>query len=65
MDINLMELIEKLGPWAIIVIPALISAAASILDAMFPQPAEGSLWYYVRKVVSWLAVNIANAKNAR
>ena len=42
-----------------------IVAAASALDATLPQPAPGSHWLIVRKVVSFLAVNVANASNGR
>ncbi len=55
----------SLGPVAAVVIPAVVIAGASIVDALVPTPAEGSVLWYVKKVVSWLAINIGNAKNAK
>ena len=40
-----------------------IVALASTLDASLPQPAPGSHWLLVRKVISFLAVNVGNASN--
>lgn len=40
-----------------------VVAVASTLDASLPQPAAGSHWLLVRKVVSFLAVNVGNASN--
>jgi hypothetical protein len=41
-----------------------IISAASTLAAALPQPAEGSVWWYVRKVIDWAALNVGHAKNA-
>jgi len=43
--------------------PIVISAAAAIA-AVFPQGKDGGVWYYVRKVIDFLALNFGNAKNA-
>lgn len=37
---------------------------ASAVDALLPQPAEGSHWLPVRKLVSMAAGNMGNASNA-
>ena len=42
-----------------------IVAAASTLDAALPQPAPGSHWLIVRKVISFLAINVGNASNGK
>jgi hypothetical protein len=38
---------------------------ASFIDAVVPQPAPGSHWLPARKVLSILALNVANASNAK
>ncbi len=58
-------ILEKLGPVGAAAIPAMLIAAASIIDAVVPTPAENSPLWYVKKVVSWMAFNIGNAKNAK
>lgn len=40
-----------------------VVAVASALDSALPQPKPGSHWLVPRKVLSFLAVNIANASN--
>jgi hypothetical protein len=57
--------LAKLGPVGVVVVPAVVIAGASIFDALVPTPAEDSVLWYVKKVVSWLAFNIGNAKNAK
>jgi hypothetical protein len=47
---------------AIPYVTALI-AAASVLDAMLPQPAPGSHWLPLRKAISLVAANFWNASN--
>ena len=42
-----------------------IVAIASALDAAMPQPAPGSHWLIVRKVISFLAVNVGHASNGQ
>jgi hypothetical protein len=59
------ELLGKFGPVGVVVVPAIVIAAASIVDALVPSPAENSPLWYVKKVVGWLAVNVGNAKNAK
>ena len=44
------------------IVPIVVAAAAAIA-AILPQPAEGSKWSLVRKVVDFLAINVGNAKN--
>ena len=44
---------------------AAIVAAASTLDASLPQPAPGSHWLIVRKIISFLAINVGNASNGK
>ncbi len=61
MDIS--TILAKVGPAGVVIVPAVVIAGASILDALVPLPAEGSALWYVKKVVAWLAVNIGNAKN--
>jgi len=58
------KVIDALGPTAA-VIPAVVIAGASIFDALVPLPKEGTMLFYVKKVVAFLAVNFGNAKNAR
>lgn len=41
---------------------AVISCAA-VIAALFPQGKEGSVWFYVRKIIDMLALNFGNAKN--
>ena len=40
-----------------------VIAAASTLDATLPQPTPGSHWLIIRKVISFLAINVGNASN--
>ncbi len=40
-------------------------AAASTLDAALPQPYPGSHWLIIRKVISFLAINVGNASNGK
>ena len=40
-----------------------VVAVASSLDAVLPQPSASSHWLPVRKVISFLAVNVKNASN--
>jgi hypothetical protein len=40
-------------------------AAASVVDAMLPQPQPGSHWLLLRKAVSFLAINVGNASNGK
>ncbi len=61
MDVN--TILGNIGPAGTVIIPALVIAGASILDALVPMPTEGSGLWYVKKVVAWLAVNIGHAKN--
>ena len=42
-----------------------VIAAASTLDAALPQPTPGSHWLIIRKVVSFLAINVGNASNGK
>lgn len=42
-----------------------IVAAASTLDAALPQPDPGSHWLIIRKVISFLAINVGNASNGK
>lgn len=42
-----------------------IIAKASALDAALPQPQPGSHWLLVRKVISFLAINVGNASNGK
>jgi hypothetical protein len=42
-----------------------VIAAASTLDAALPQPAPGSHWLIIRKVISFLAINVGNASNGK
>ena len=58
-------ILAKFGPAGAVIVPAVVIAAASIVDALVPAPAANSPLWYVKKVVSWLAVNIGNAKNAK
>ena len=53
------------GPVGAVVVPAVVIASASIVDALVPTPAEGSVPWYLKKVVGWLAFNIGHAKNAK
>lgn len=61
MDVN--TILGNIGPAGAVIVPALVIAGASILDALVPLPAEGSALWYLKKVVAWLAVNIGHAKN--
>lgn len=42
----------------------LVVAACSLLDAAFPQPRRNSPWWPLRRVISRLAFNVGNARNA-
>ena len=42
-----------------------VIAAASTLDAALPQPTPGSHWLVLRKVISFLAINVGNASNGK
>ncbi len=44
---------------------AAIVATASTLDASLPQPRPGSHWLIVRKIISFLAINVGNASNGK
>ena len=58
-------ILGNLGPVVAVVIPAVVIAGASIIDALVPTPAENTTLWYVKKVVGWLAVNVGNARNAK
>lgn len=47
------------------VLTVAVPALASLFDALWPQPAEGSVWYWPRKAISTLALNILHATNAK
>ena len=55
---SLLALWAAAGPYITAVI-----AAASTLDATLPQPTPGSHWLIIRKVISFLAINVGNASN--
>lgn len=57
-----METINTLWPviWPYI---GAVVAVASALDASLPQPAPGSHWLVVRKLLSFLAINVGSASN--
>ena len=42
-----------------------IVAAASTLDAALPQPDPGSHWLILRKMISFIALNVGNASNGK
>ncbi len=46
--------------WPVI---AAVTAGASALDAILPQPAPGSHWLIARKVLSFVAINVGHASN--
>lgn len=58
------EILGGFGPVAVVVVPALVIASASIFDALVPTPLEGTPLWYVKRVIAWLAVNVGHAKNA-
>ena len=41
----------------------MVVALCSAIDAVFPQPAEGSPWRALRGVISYLALNLGHARN--
>lgn len=42
---------------------SIVVVACSALDASLPQPAAGSGWLVVRKIISFIALNLGNASN--
>ena len=42
----------------------LVVAFCSLLDAAFPQPRRKSRWWPLRQMISRLAINVGNARNA-
>jgi hypothetical protein len=44
--------------------PYVISAAAAAA-AVLPPAQEGTIWFTVRKVIDFLAINFGNAKNMK
>lgn len=61
MDISSLEAAWS-AAWPIVTIAV---AVASTLDAVLPQPAEGSHWLVLRKAISFIAVNVGNASNGK
>ena len=61
-----MDQISLLALWAN-AWPAItaIVAAASTLDAALPQPDPGSHWLIIRKMISFIALNVGNASNGK
>lgn len=52
-------------PWGAIISFALgVVGLASVLAAQLPQANEGTVWYWLRKIVDFVANNFRNAKNA-
>lgn len=49
--------------WLVAYAP-LVVALCSLLDAAFPQPRRNSRWGPLRRVISRLACNVGNARNA-
>lgn len=45
-------------------VTAIVTGAAA-LAALTPTPKDDTILAYIRKVVDWLALNVANAKNAK
>ena len=64
----MMSTLEMLvpAPWVPYVLFALFTVVTicSAIDASFPQPLAGSVWVVPRKIVSMIAMNFLNAKNA-
>ena len=42
----------------------LVMLACSVADAAFPQPAVGSKWVCLRRIVSTIGLSVGNARNA-
>jgi hypothetical protein len=47
-----------------VLIPLVLHALCSAIDATFPQPQPGSPWLLLRNFISVLALAIGHAKNA-
>lgn len=58
---NIINAIIQSNPW-IGVITAVI-ALASAIAAATPTPKKGSFWAKIYKVIDWLALNVAKAKD--
>ncbi len=48
--------------WATTYGPLVVTAAAAAA-AVFPKGKQGTLWYSVRSLIDFLALNFGNAKN--
>lgn len=62
-----MDLLQALDgtplEWLLAYAP-LVVAFCSLLDAAFPQPRRNSSWWPLRRIISRLAFNVRNARNA-
>lgn len=61
---TLSAVLNALGLTKFVPIVLAVSTLASALDAVIPQPAPGSHWLPVRKVLSVAALNVHYASNA-
>jgi hypothetical protein len=61
---SLVATFHQLGLDKFLPVLFLVHTIASALDAAIPQPAVGSHWTPIRKIVSFLALNVGNATNA-
>jgi hypothetical protein len=62
---SLLQVIHSLGLDKILPILFALHLLASITDALLPQPAIGSHWIPLRKLLSLAAANVGHAANAR
>ncbi|MEO0034329.1 MAG: hypothetical protein RLZZ501_352 [Pseudomonadota bacterium] len=63
MDIATLLLSLGIDPGLIIAATGAVTLASGI-DALFPPSAKGSAWYWPRRLLSLLALNVRHARNA-
>jgi hypothetical protein len=63
MDIAALLAVLGLSPEQAALVALVVPTVASLLAAVLPQPAEGSRWAPVRRILDILALNVGSAAN--
>lgn len=65
MDTSVLAVLHTAGLDSLVPLILALHATASALDAILPQPAPGSHWLPLRKLLSIAAANVGHASNAQ